>query len=45
MVIVEQEHGSAIMLVAGRPAEVWRAMRQWEDSVEPPHIPSMLYAV
>lgn len=45
MVIVERCGHPAVMLVAGRPAQVWAAMRQWEDSLDPTGVPSLLYAV
>ena len=36
---------AAVMLLCGRPAQVWRAMREWEGSHEPCDLPSLLYAV
>lgn len=36
---------AAVMLLCGRPAQVWRAMRQWENSTEPCDLPSLLFAV
>jgi hypothetical protein len=44
-VIVERSDGTAVMLVTGRPAQVWLAMRAWEDSREARCVPSLLYAV
>lgn len=44
-VIVERNDGTAVMLVSGRPAEVWSSMRAWEDSQEAQCLPSLLYAV
>lgn len=44
-VIVEQTDGTALMLVSGRPAQVWRFMRAWEDTQEPCTVPTLLYAV
>lgn len=35
----------AVMLLSGRPAEIWRAMRAWEDTREECTIPTQLYAV
>jgi hypothetical protein len=43
-VIVERGDGTAVMLVADRPAQVWAAMRQWEDTLEPCTEPSVLLA-
>jgi hypothetical protein len=31
-VIVERADSVALMLLSGRPAEVWASMRRWEDS-------------
>lgn len=44
-VIVERADGTAVMLVSGRPAQVWAMMRGREDSLESELIPSLLYAV
>lgn len=45
VVIVERADGTAVMLVCGRPAAVWAAMRSWEASREAACLPSLLYAV
>jgi hypothetical protein len=46
LVIVERVPGeAAIMLIAGRPAQIWRAMRDWEAQHDVPDSPSLLYAV
>lgn len=42
-VIVDQGGGTAVLLLSGRPAEVWAAMRAWEDSVEPSERPSICH--
>lgn len=42
VVIVERGDGTALMLLAGRPAQVWAAMRAYEDTVEPCDLPSVL---
>lgn len=45
MVIVERgPQLPAVMLLTGRPAQAFRAMRAWEDTQEPCVIPTMLYA-
>ena len=50
MVIVERGDAKPpVLLVSGRPAEVWRAMRALEDAHGPAHVPAaaptLLYAV
>lgn len=45
MVIVDRGAESPVMLLGGRPAEAWLAMRAWEDLQEPCSVPSLLYAV
>lgn len=45
VVIVERRSPlPAVMLLAGRPAQVWRAMRAWECSHDQPASPSKLLA-
>lgn len=44
VVIVEREEGPALMLINGMPARVWRLMREWEDTLEPCTVPSVLLA-
>ena len=41
-VIVERGDGTAVMLLTGRPAQIWAAMRGWEDTQEPCTVPSVL---
>ena len=45
VVIVERGDGTALLLLTGRPAQVWAAMRSWEESCELPAVPSLLFAV
>lgn len=44
-VIVERHDGPPLLLISGEPARCWRFMRAWEDSLEPPFVPTMLYAI
>lgn len=46
LVIVERgPHERPVMLLSGRPAEAWAAMRAYGDAVEPRYVPSLLHAV
>lgn len=46
LVIVERGPTEpAVMLLAGRPAEVWRAMCEWEAAHDIPAAPTLLYAM
>lgn len=44
VVIVERGDETAVMLLTGRPAQVWALMRAWEDTCEPCTEPSVLLA-
>lgn len=39
-VIVERIDGPPLLILNGEPAKCWRFMRAWEDTREPPHIPT-----
>lgn len=45
LVIVDRGDDDPVMLLSGKPAEAWTAWRQWEDTIEPRMLPSLLYAV
>lgn len=44
VVIVERDDETAVMLLTARPAQVWAAMRAYEDTLEPCTEPSVLLA-
>lgn len=44
-VIVERTEGPPLLIICGVPARVWAFMRAWEDTIEPPAAPTLLYAV
>lgn len=41
-VVVERADGPPLMLVNGQLAQCWRFMRAFEDTQEPPTVPSVL---
>lgn len=41
-VVVERPDGTALMLINGDPARVWRWMMAWEDTLEPRAAPAVL---
>jgi redox-sensitive bicupin YhaK (pirin superfamily) len=46
LVIVERGPAEcAVMLLAGRPAQIWRAVREWEAAHNIPESPIVLHAV
>lgn len=45
LVIVERDGQPPVMLLAGRPAQAWSAMRDYEAAVGKCDEPSMLHAV
>lgn len=42
--VVERDNAPPVMLVSRGPARVWAAMRAWEDTMEPPSVPSLFCA-
>ena len=41
-VIVERDDGPPLLIINGEPARCWRLMRAWEDTLEPPCVPSII---
>lgn len=40
--LVEREGQAPLLLVSGSCAACWRFMRAWEDTLEPPTVPTIL---
>lgn len=40
-VIVERENEPPLLILAGEPARCWQWMRRWENTLEPPVVPTV----